>query len=78
MNMVCRENKEKWQRNGEDWLVCVSNVDDNSNVAGVYARDAGGNNPVFNRVTEKAVLAPCSFLAKAHWAFAENAYFWYF
>src|SRR5260370_21867593 len=31
----------------------VDNIDDDSNIARVNARDAGGNGPVFNRVTEK-------------------------
>ena len=49
--------------------------DDNGNIAGV---DAGGtceNEPVFNRMSKKKVTVPCSFLAKALWAFAKNAYF---
>ena len=31
----------------------VDNIDDDSNIARVDARDAGDNDPVFNRVTEK-------------------------
>ena len=31
----------------------VDDIDDDSNIAGVDARDASGNGPVFNRVTEK-------------------------